>query len=250
MTLRLQRPDLYLRLLGMIHMLTDKKIAEIVEAQGMYIDWDEIARTMKGDEWEVNPQIIKPLDKPKPSRFSGPLSTTPFPQVAESEAKLADIDKVAPRVERDAPLPLAKVREELNDLIRGHADGRLMGRSATSRLLGVIEQIVMKLENVPLFNWTIPSIAPFPMVTPPNATPQVWPPYTPYIGDPPFPGSSTICSSGTVEKTAISQADGHVEIDQYGTTKADVAKQVRYDRSMGTGITKNVSTVEDDSIPF
>lgn len=237
MSLRTERPDLYLRLLGMIHMLTDKKISDVIEQQEMFIDWDEIARAMKGDVWEV-PPVIKPVPPPtivpapKPSRFDGQLHTTPFQHIAQAEA--AALDQAAPVLRQlDAPKSLSEIRSELNDLIRANGEGTLVA-GLSGRILGILEQILMKLESGPTWTFvpSIPSGPIIPPVLPAGGTPQTWPPYSPYVGDPPFPGSSTICSASTDKRAAqaMSQADGH-------------ADHPHYDRSMGTG-------VKNEDFPF
>jgi len=211
------------RLLDAVHIMTDPNLRKTLTAQALYIDWDEVAASMKSSS-RPKETFLKPIPPANPvSRFSGPLRTTPFQHIAEADAaRLADVDKVAPVVLRDAPQPLTQIREDVNRLIRESANQSMTTSEAFSRLVGIVEQIVMRLENVPTFNWTIPSIAPFPMVPsgyPANLPNKFAPGYPPtYIGDPPFPTHQTICKSST--SNAVPQADGHV------------------------------STVEDDSIPF
>lgn len=138
------RPDLNDKLLDLIHMLTDKKVRESLKGQSLRIDWEEIARAMKGvNTWEM-PKVIVPVQTEPASRF--------------------DLNKAAP-VLRDAPWSISELREKVNQLIHETFECKIIN-PPQAKLLAILEQIVMKLENVPQFNWSIPSIAPFPMCPP------------------------------------------------------------------------------------
>jgi hypothetical protein len=208
MSLKLNRPDLYERLLDIIHMMTDKTSRRMLADQALYIDWEEVARTMNGVGWGSLPSVIKPVETKPVSRFDGLLPV------------MRSIDEVAP-VLKDAPKPLAEVRDELNQLIKENAEGHIMV-NATARILGILEQILMKLENVPTFK-TIPGMAPFPVmptypaiVTPPPFAPA-WPNTFPFSE----PKSTTICGgTDTRAQQAMCQADGHTEVDEFGSIKS------------------------------
>ena len=153
------------------------------------------------------------IDGYKASRFDDVLPV--MRSIDEAAPVLVDTWPTA----KDAPVPLAHVRTHLNELIRDHSLSQTHGYHLKfSKLLGIVEQIIMKLENVPTFK-TIPGMAPFPVmptypaiVTPAPAWPNTFP----------FNQPTTIkCGPNTRAQQAMCQADGHVP-----------------------------STVEDDSIPF
>lgn len=180
--------------------LGNPAILEQLNNQGLRVDWKEVFDTIREG-------IV--VEKPKVGEPEKVLDFPSYKKGHEDAKKESWFDYVG----KDAPKPLAEIRAELNQLIRENDEGTSIA-GLNSRILGILEQIVMNLENVPKFNWSVPGIAPFPMV--PNTTipagpyvPQVpaGPNFSPtYIGDPPFPGSSTICKS----ITPVAQADGHV----------------------------------------
>ena len=184
--------------LTMIGVFSNEAVLKELNDRGLRVDWKALFRDL-GAEGVIE-------DKPKvgvpPSRF--------------------DIDKAAP-VLRDAPKSLAAVRDDLNQLIKEVAEdrGTLVGKTALNRVLGIIEQIIMTLENVAVattqlstrqYAKTLPPV--YPTVYPPITIPAQTP-FSPYYGDPmPFPGSGTTC--GATDVRAINQADGHAD-DSHGS---------------------------------
>lgn len=177
--------------LSIIRTLSNEEVLSNLNKAGLTVEWKAIFDTFSDGIVVERSKMGVPPEK-------------------ESRFDKSPIDKAAPVLKGlDAPKPLSEVREELSELIR-ETDDYATGRDKL-RLLGIIEQIVMHLENVPKFNWSIPGIAPFPMCPQVPLTPQIWPPHTPYVGDPPpGTGPTTIC--GTVTRPeAMCQADGYAE---------------------------------------
>lgn len=195
------------RLIDMIHMVTDKHFRTLIEGQGIRIDWDEVARSMK-DENIPSEKFLKPVQTVKVSRFD------------ISPSSILDIDAVAPVIHPaplDAPKTISAVREDINALIRDVAQDAdrypraAVGRVVFNRLMGIVEQLAMNIEKVStpiVINPGMYQTLPYPAPTPFRLEP-----YT-FIGDPvPCVGGTTICSpkssqSYQAKSEAVAQADG------------------------------------------
>jgi hypothetical protein len=198
------------RLLDMIHMVTEKPFRALVATQGLKIDWDEVARSMK-DENTPSENFLRPAETVKVSRF--------------------DLDAAAPVIHSapqglDAPKSISAVREDINTLIRDFADGSVGLDRRLYRLLSIVEQLAMNIEQRPISQ--IYRFAPLPLQTfPPMMTPPTTVPFRSYVGDPvPFPGG-TICSSikpiqsYQAQGESVNQADGSGHVAGYEDAKTE-----------------------------
>lgn len=139
----------------------------------------------------------------------------------------------------DAPKTISAIRDDINSLIRENSEGTLVAGLLT-RLLGIVEQLAMKIEQLdhdkqPVMSWVyrpndltfIPNPQPY---IPPTIAPSPFSPSRPYIGDPiPFPGGSTICGTASSQSyqakgESVAQADGMsniVEVDSWNESDED-----------------------------
>lgn len=158
-------------LLDMIHILTNKTIRKSMEDAGMRIDWKAV--TSAFDSWRESIPLIVP--KPEVEPFKGTIFE-PAPPTLTVKEDIAAVRAMNP------------------------------GLSDWQRLCDILD----RLDQKSYFTYTMPPNCPFPYVPPqsPVISPPIWPSYTPYVGDPPFPGSSTICRTvGANEKTPMTDKD-------------------------------------------
>jgi hypothetical protein len=172
------------KLLDVIHVMTDKTVRKSLDQTGYMIDWDAVLRSIKGvAEWNPSKDLVKPLVKPKPSRFDAPVL-------------------------KDAPKPVTEIRDMLNTLIRDvtESEARAVTGFRLNRVLAIVEQIVMMLENLAKPGWR-PTI--FPTIQPLKCTP-IFPTIQPVVPSPYPPGGGIVYQAAN-EQEPSSQADGSAE---------------------------------------